>query len=776
MKRLLLLIFGLLLFLSVKTAYSADTITLSKYSLSFSADSSSITLLATLTDAAGLAVSDTTLNYKIVPDTLLTVSHNASTDADGIDTFTITPDTKVGSGYLIILNSDSTISETATITISPAAPAKMELSLDTTAIVAGENAGFVITVGMYDTYLNPVSAAYRATVNGKAETAASVINGTDTFSFDTTTAGSYNIVCTDTANASVTANTTVTVVHGTPSVLNVKLDATGISIGSKTNIYATLTDAYGNPISGEQINFSANSSYISFDTAYPVTNDTGSVTNVLNAGTKKGSYKVTVAPADYSGLKKDTTVTLLPLHEYYATILPKSGYVEPNSTTQLSVLVTDTYGNPAGNIPLYIGVHSDNSETYGIVKPYASSTIETSVVADTIKNNVYGTTNDKGYLYAYYKANGISAIGDEDWIYLSKVTSDTINYSPVKYTLKIGHLAKIDFLSDTLVYMGKNKMLRLELGLYDSSHNLISDISDSKVKFTVNRGNGYLYKTSDTTVKAAALTAAADSGHIILYYKTSDTVERSIIKAELNTLAETISIYTVEDTAQPTITPYLDFSGNDFVSSSPHFRFVLEDTITGINIPSIKVKLNNTDITDSSSVKIYIPSASSVSSAPKFPQSDSSAVLQISSYDTPQLFSKVVYIDYNQTTALSDGAYTLSISAADNAGNTAADFTLPFYIKNSPEIRDIVNCPNPFSDYTYITYNLSSNSITDIYAEIYDEAFRFLQKVAGTKNVGYNQVYVNTAAFGNGLYLYRIVYVAGGKTARSKLYKMVRNK
>ena len=137
------------------------------------------------------------------------------------------------------------------------------------------------------------------------------------------------------------------------------------------------------------------------------------------------------------------------------------------------------------------------------------------------------------------------------------------------------------------------------------------------------------------------------------------------------------------------------------------------------------------------------------------------------------------FATYETTTALSDGAHTLTIEAFDNLGNGATYEASPFYVQSE---RDVIvqgfplNYPNPFNagvQNTSIGYTLSKAG--NITVTIFDISGNLVSRKSYSTSenggrAGYNEVpwdgrSDSGSVVGTGIYIYLIV--ADGKVVQN---------
>lgn len=230
-----------------------------------------------------------------------------------------------------------------------------------------------------DTYGNPVpnvavtftapSSGASATFSASNNTAVTASNGEAISSAITanTTTGSYNIVASASGTNTVQYQETNTA--GTPSVISVTYgqgQSVGVGATYAEQLVATVTDAYGNPVPGTSVTFTAPSSGSSgtFGTTAPCNSNPSSfvcvaitqangeaTTSTLSANTTSGTFEVSAsAPGtnsiDFAETNDPGTATTLLVNSGSGQSAPtNSPFAGP-----LVATVTDAYGNPVEGI------------------------------------------------------------------------------------------------------------------------------------------------------------------------------------------------------------------------------------------------------------------------------------------------------------------------------------------------------------------------------------------------------------------------------------------
>jgi hypothetical protein len=142
-------------------------------------------------------------------------------------------------------------------------------------------------------------------------------------------------------------------------------------------------------------------------------------------------------------------------------------------------------------------------------------------------------------------------------------------------------------------------------------------------------------------------------------------------------------------------------------------------------------------------------------------------------YSFPSTGSEKAELQYRPQ--LTDGGHTLFIDAQDASGNplSGSGFRVDFTVQNAPTLQDVYNYPNPFSNDTYFTFNLTGSTLPDeLKIRIYTVAGRLMHTLLVPINslrFGFNRFYWDGRdhdgnEIANGVYFYTMVLKSGDKT------------
>ena len=304
-------------------------------------DNGNGTYSATITSNANVTFTDPTASVTITAtDTSVTSSTVSGSAPLTLDPPPTNPAANVGVSFgsnRIVANGTSTTTATATVTDAGSQPVPGD-TIVFKASPAGVSIGAVTYQG---------NGAYAATITSS------------------TTAGPVTITATDTSvtSSTVAGQSTLTLTAGPATSVAVSLNPSTItaSASSSTIATATVTDAHGNLVSGDTIQFSAGTpADVSIG---PVTDDNngtytatiaGSAATTFNGGSTSTSTSITatdssVTPATVSPsqtLTIDAPTTANQAAGVGVSLQSSQIAASGTSTTDATATVTDTHGNP----------------------------------------------------------------------------------------------------------------------------------------------------------------------------------------------------------------------------------------------------------------------------------------------------------------------------------------------------------------------------------------------------------------------------------------------
>jgi adhesin/invasin len=325
-------------------------------------------LVVTVTDLYGNPVSGVVVNFSApgsgASGTL--TSSTATTGSNGQAVDTLVANSVAGS--YTVTASVTGISNTATFNLTNTAGAAANLAARSgfgqTAAVGG-SFGNPLVVLVTDQYGNPVAGAtvnFAAPSSGASAnlTSASVTTGANGLASDTltanTAAGSYSVTA-SVAGVAALVPFTLTNTAGVASSITVSSGSGQSSTAGSafaSALVATVTDIYGNPVSGVSVSFSAPGSGASATLAGAsvTTGNNGQASDAVTAGTVAGSYAVT---ASVAGISAPANFSLTNTAGTASTISVVSGSGQSATvgvafSGPLVVAVTDQFGNPLSGV------------------------------------------------------------------------------------------------------------------------------------------------------------------------------------------------------------------------------------------------------------------------------------------------------------------------------------------------------------------------------------------------------------------------------------------
>ena len=378
---------------------SGSTLIVTASPTSVTADGVTATTVAVLVeDAYGNVVpgAAVTLSSTGAGDTFASLT--GVTNGNGLFTTTLTSTT---AGVDTITATEGAASEFTTVTFNPGNPSGSTsiVTASPTSVTADGVTTTTIAVLVEDAYGNviPGAAVTLSSTGGTADTFASATgvtnaNGIFTTTLTSSAAGIDTVTATE---GSAQESTTVTFNPGKPSGSTSIITANPTSITAEgvttTTIAVLVEDAYGNVVPGAAVTLSSTGGTAdTFGSSTGVTNSNGIFTTTLTStaagintvtateGSAQESTTVTFNPGKPSGLTSTLTAS------------PTSVTADGVSTTNLTVVVEDAYGNlvPGAAVSLSsTGLADVFGSTFGITNAngvFTTTLASTSAQIDTI--------------------------------------------------------------------------------------------------------------------------------------------------------------------------------------------------------------------------------------------------------------------------------------------------------------------------------------------------------------------------------------------------------
>ncbi len=387
-------------------------------------------LVAKLTDAYGNPISGTNVTFS-APSSGASVSlgtNPATTNASGLATITATTNTTAGA--FTVTAADGNLSTSFQLTNKPGSPQKLvfiDPPPSTNSVVAGQ-AMSTFEVAIEDSDSNVVTSDNHAvsvtlvddgfTLSGTTTVNAS--SGIAMFSgLSTWLAVANDLLASDPSDGVSVIETPITVNPGSPAILSASSGSgQSVTVGTPYSaLFAELTDAYGNPISGANVTFTAPSSgaSVSLGTPNPAkTTSNGLVAISATANTTAGAFTVNAAvDGSLTGLSSLTT-------SFQLTNEPGS----PSKLVLIDAPANGTAGDALSNFEVAIEDGSGNvvtSDSNAVTISLATG----SLAGATTVNAVNGIASFSGLITQLAGSNTLQASDSTDS--LSKTATITIN-------------------------------------------------------------------------------------------------------------------------------------------------------------------------------------------------------------------------------------------------------------------------------------------------------------------------------------------------------------
>ncbi|AWX32123.1 S-layer family protein [Methanosphaera sp. BMS] len=438
-------------------------------------NSTPINITATLTDANGNKLSGETITINVNGKT-----YNVKTDNNGIATQNYTPTRVETQTITATYNGDSKYvnsTATANITIKKINTKLVVKVSNTTSI---NNTQVNITATLTDTNGDKLAGAnITITVAGKTYTVKTDANGVATKAYTPTTLGKQTITASykgDSKYINSTATTDLTVKKINTKITLQASNTTPIN-NTPINITATLTDASGNKLAGQNIILNINGK------KYTVKTDSnGSVTKaytptVVESQTITATYN---GNSMYNNSTKSMKIAVKNKINTKTTVTPVSGVIGEKLT--IKATVTDTNGNNVNEGNLIFKVNGvtikDNGKLTGSDKPLKVKVVNGVATATIIPD--INMTNAKNITASY--------IGTT--IYNASISSPSnINISKRNATIEVSINKKI---------IKQGRVLTITAKIYDTTNgkktNNITKYQDEYVYFKI---NGITLKDAD---------------------------------------------------------------------------------------------------------------------------------------------------------------------------------------------------------------------------------------------------------------------------------------
>ena len=252
----------------------------------------------------------------------------------------------------------------------------------------------------------------------------------------------------------------------------------------------------------------------------------------------------------------------------------------------------------------------------------------------------------------------------------------------------------------------------------------------------------------------------------------------------------TLYINVNPNNSQPEQYHFNNFIYQNFYVAGTNTSPVLDVTFDGLHIlnndivsskPDVKIKLVDNSkyllLTDTSTISVQLG---------YFPPNSSPEVITPIYYSsgnlkftpaTPNASENAATVDYFPTLS-TDGQYELIVTGKNKAGLQAGlqQYKVMFQVRNTPEISNVFNYPNPFSTSTAFVFTLTGSEVPqNMKIEIMTISGKIVKEITreqlGPLHIGNNITTYKWdgrdmfgAKLGNGVYLYRVVTKLNGTT------------
>ena len=630
------------------TAGSPSSLSISADNASITADGSSTSIITVVvTDTNGNPVNDTTVDFTT---TRGTITPSSKTGTNGIATATLTSSTTTGTATITAISGTATNS--INVLFVPSVPASVSVSASPTTITADGTSTSLITAIVKDAYGNKVSDgtvvsfnSSGGTISPSSTTTSSGIATTTLTS--TTTAGSVKVNATSNRK---TGSTTVTFKAGLPasialSASNYTIDTNPIgSTENSTDIFAIITDSYGNRISNAIVGFSTTSGTL--DKASATTKESGIAKVTLTASDKAGIATVT---ATSGGIASTLDITFRG-DAATLTVLVDPSSVTANGVSKSTITV--------------ILLNRTKGKAIGEVVSFSASLGKLSSASATTDNegraNVTITSNKTGI--STITASALNTSGTANVVFIPDVPSSiSVSASPYSITADGTSTSSIT----AIVKDAKgNKVADGTHVSFSTTNGTLSPL------FTITtNGVATTTLTSSTSIGTATITATAGSA------SGSTSVTFIAGSPASMTLHASPTSITADSSSTSSITGIVkDINGNPVNGTTVDFT-----TTLGSITPSSKTgengiataTLTSSNTTGTATVRVIAGGISS----------------NIMVTFTPSSASKIV-LSTSATTIVADGTSTLTVTAIvkDENDNKVADGTLVSFTTTSGEI------------------------------------------------------------------------------------------
>ena len=387
----------------------------------------------TVTDAYGNPTQDVQVDFtSTLPQPDASYAPNMMTDTSGELTEFVVDGTAGDTGTLTgTIDGTSISASSPAITIIPAGvyAAHSSVAPATQTDVAGSN-NVKLTVQVADEYNNPINSLSKTdfTVDDPSATLESVMKtaaGTYTLKLTDTTAGTQNVTVSVDSVALNPVSVTITAASAASITLGAPLNPKSIPAGGSQGVSFLVKDQYGNPVDGQQVDFTTDPNGLAGDLSVPnAKTGPNGYANVSFQGDTHAGDTVTVT-GQIDGQPSETAtsaqITVIAGPAYQGTVTPAHQTVKagPGDVT-LTIAVEDQYGNPVTGLD-------------GTDFTIASDDAKVGTMTPTVVEGPLGT----------YTATLTDEDADSGSHQTISTTVDTVSLNTVKVKVKPGDPAQV---------------------------------------------------------------------------------------------------------------------------------------------------------------------------------------------------------------------------------------------------------------------------------------------------------------------------------------------